>query len=113
MSGRLPSGLLVGAMLRRVNDAGGIGTMLARGDAQAGAILIITLAKGVNPRAWERGIGPSGAAELISVGPQGYDNEREIHEYWQRRRARDPDLWVIELDIVQAERFAAETMSEG
>lgn len=87
--------------------------MLARGDDQAGAILVITLEKGVNPRAWERGIGPSGAVELIIVGPQASDNEREIYDYWQRRRARDPDLWVIELDIAQAERFAAETMSEG
>lgn len=113
MSGRLPSGLLVGAMLRRVNDAGGIGTMLARGDEQAGAILIITLEKGLNPRIWERGIGPSGAAELIGVGPQAPDNEAEIYDYWRRRRTRDPDLWVIELDIAQAERFAAETMSEG
>jgi len=113
VSGRLPSGLLVGAMLRRVNDAGGIGTMLARGDEQAGAILIIALEKGLNPRIWERGIGPSGAAELISVGPQAPDNEAEIYDYWRRRRARDPDLWVIELDIAQAERFAAETMSEG
>ena len=111
--GRLPSGVLVGAMLRRVTDAGGIGKMLARGDAQAGAILVITLERGVNPRAWERGIGPSGAVELISVGPQEPDNTGEIYDYWQRRRARDPDLWVIELDIAQAERFAAETMSEG
>jgi hypothetical protein len=51
--------------------------------------------------------------ELISVGPQVIDNETEIYDYWRRRRARDPDLWVIELDIAQAERFAAETMSEG
>ena len=62
---------------------------------------------------WERGIGPSGAAELLNVGPQATDNQAEIYEYWRRRRARDPDLWVIELDIAQAERFAAETMSEG
>jgi len=27
-----------------------------------------------------------------------------------RRRRNDPDLWVVELDIAQAERFAAETM---
>jgi hypothetical protein len=100
-------------MLRRVNDAGGTGTMLARGDDQGGAILVITLEKGLNPRIWERGIGPSGAAELLNVGPQATDNQAEIYEYWQRRRARDPDLWVIELDIAQAERFAAETMSEG
>lgn len=113
MIGRLPSGVLVGAMLRRVNDAGGIGTMLARGDDQAGAILVITLERGINPQAWERGIGPSGASELIRVGPQATDNIGEVNDYWQRRRIRDPDLWVIELDIAQAERFAAETMSEG
>ncbi|MFX7883132.1 DUF1491 family protein, partial [Acinetobacter baumannii] len=33
-----------------------------------------------------------------------------IADYWQRRRRIDPDLWVIELDIASAERFAAETL---
>ncbi|GAA0305103.1 DUF1491 family protein [Sphingomonas oligophenolica] len=113
MSGRLPSGVLVSAMLRRVNDAGGLGTVLARGDAQAGAILVITREKGINPSAWERGIGPDGNSALLQVGPQTTDNEAEIADYWQRRRARDPDLWVIELDIAQAKRFAAETIAEG
>lgn len=113
MSERLPSGLLVGAMLRRVNDAGGIGTVLARGDAKAGAILIITLEKGVNSGAFERGIGPDGAVQLLRVGPQTLEDSAEITEYWRRRRSRDPDLWVIELDIASAERFAAETMLSG
>jgi hypothetical protein len=75
--------------------------------------LVIALEKGVNPRVYERGIGPSGAVELISVGPQATDNEAEIYDYWRRRRARDPDLWVIELDIAQAKRFAAETIIQG
>ena len=39
MSARLPSGLLVSALLRRVNDAGGFGIVLAKGDPQGGAIL--------------------------------------------------------------------------
>lgn len=113
MNDRLPSGVLVSAMLRRVNDAGGIGTLLARGDAQAGAILVITLEKGVNAGIYERGIGPNGGVELLRVGPQSTDNTTEIFDYWQRRRARDPDLWVIELDIAQAKRFAAETIVQG
>ena len=45
---------------------------------------------------------------LISVGPAG--ESREITDYWQRRRRTDPDLWVVELDIAEAERFAAETI---
>lgn len=113
MSERLPSGLLVGAMLRRVNDAGGIGTVLAKGDAQAGAILVITLEKGVNSGAFERGIGPDGSVQLMPVGPKTFENPADVSDYWRRRRSRDPDLWVIELDIVSAERFAAETMLSG
>jgi hypothetical protein len=110
MSERLPSGLLVGALLRRVNDAGGIGAVLAKGDAQAGAILIITLEKGVFSGVFERGIGPDGAAELVPSGPREPD---AVTDYWRRRRARDPDLWVIELDIAEAKRFAAETIVAG
>lgn len=110
MSARLPSGVLVSALLRRVNDAGGIGTLLARGDAQAGAILILTLDRGVMPLLLERGIGPDGATALLPVGPGAGAASDEIADYWRKRRQRDPDLWVIELDIPGAERFAAETM---
>jgi hypothetical protein len=110
---RLPSGLLVGAMLRRVNDAGGIGAVLARGDAQAGAILVITLERGVNSGAYERGIGPEGTVQLVRVGPQSGADAADMTDYWRRRRARDPDLWVIELDTASAERFAAETILQG
>lgn len=105
MSGRLPAGLLVGAMLRRVSEAGGIGTVLAKGDPQAGAILVVGADRGADHRIWERGIGPDGRVALIESTPA-----EDPDGYWRRRRARDPDLWVVELDIPQAERFAAETM---
>lgn len=111
MSDRLPSGTLVGALLRRVNDAGGIGMVLAKGDAQGGAILILTLDKGRDPKALERGFGPDGKARLTPTGPSDTDLP-SITDYWRRRRTRDPDLWVIELDTPFAERFAAETMCD-
>ena len=57
MSDRLASGILVGAVLRRVNDAGGIATVLAKGDSQAGAILILTLEKG--EESWDFSSGAS------------------------------------------------------
>ena len=117
MSDRLPSGVLVGALLRRVNDAGGIGAVLARGDAQAGAILIVTCEKGRDFKVFEREIGPDGATRLnpttIAKGAEIGDESQAVTTYWQRRRDRDPDLWVIELDIPEAERFAAETIAVG
>jgi hypothetical protein len=105
MNTRLPSGVLVSALLRRVNDAGGMAVVRARGDAQAGTILLVVSELGGAERLLERGVGPEGAPALIDATPAG-----DIDEYWQRRRSRDPDLWVIALDIAQAERFAAETM---
>jgi hypothetical protein len=110
VSGRLPSGVLVSALLRQVNDAGGMGMMLAKGDPQGGAILIIALENNENPRALERGIMPNGKVGLLRWTPQDMGDSAEVTAYWQRRRRNDPDLWVIELDIPFVERFAAETI---
>ena len=105
MSDRLPSGMLVSALLRRVNDAGGFGAVLAKGDAQGGAILVVAVDRDAPARLLERGIGPDGRTVLIDSTPAD-----DSDGYWQRRRARDPDLWVVEVNIAAAERFAAETI---
>lgn len=106
MNARLPTHILVSALLQRVNDAGGIAVVRARGDAQAGAILVIDEQQSA---VLERGIGPDGGRALISTGPASAADE-SIDNYWTRRRQRDPDLWVVALDIPQAKRFAAETI---
>lgn len=110
MSARLASGLIVNALIRQVNAAGGSAMVLAKGDAEAGAILVLTLERGANPCFFERGIGPDGAPALVRSGPSVFDDAIAVNDYWQRRRSRDPDLWVVELDIASAERFAAETI---
>lgn len=109
MSERLPSGLLVSAMLRRCNDAGGFGVVLAKGDAQAGGILVVVTGPGEPERLLERGPGPTGQTILIDSTPApGTDDG--VAGYWLRRRSRDPDLWVIELGVANAERLVAETL---
>lgn len=110
MSARLASGLVVNALVRRVNAEGGSAMVLAKGHAEAGAILILALERGANPRFFERGIGPDGLSALLPSGPSAFDDPDVVADYWQRRRSRDPDLWVVELDIASAERFAAETI---
>lgn len=109
MTGRLPSGLLVSSLLRRVNDAGGFAVVRARGDAQAGAILFLLEEDGCE-RVVERGIGRDGHEGLIETGP-GASTSDSVDDYWRRRRSRDPDLWVVALAIPGAERFVAETIA--
>ena len=106
MNGRLPTHLIVTALLRRVNNAGGIAVVRARGDADAGAILVILEQEG---RLLERAIGPEGIDALVPSGPKAGSGE-SLDDYWQRRRRNDPDLWVVALDIADAQRFAAETI---
>jgi len=110
VSERLPTGLVVGALLRRVNDSGGQAVVLAKGDAQAGAVLIVVATPGHPPYLLERMITMEGVPSLVRAGPDSADDSA-ILDYWQRRRARDRDLWVVELAIADAERFAAETIA--
>ncbi len=105
MTDRLPTHLIVGALLRRVNDAGGIGMVRARGDANGGAIMVLLEDRTGPTRVLERTIGFDGVASLTDSAP--YDG---AESYWRRRRSSDPDLWVVELDVPEAERFAAETI---
>lgn len=101
----LPTGILVSALLRRTNDSGGIGAVLAKGDAQAGGVLLVITGRDKPDVVMERGVGPHGDTVLIeSHTGNGAD------DYWRRRRHRDPDLWVVELDSPLAQRFAAETL---
>jgi hypothetical protein len=106
MSARLPTHLIVGALLRRVNDAGGIAVVRARGDADTGAILVLLEREN---RLLERAIDLDGHDMLIPSGPAATSADSP-DEYWMKRRARDPDLWVVALDIPDGERFAAETI---
>lgn len=108
MSDRLPSALLVGALIRRTHDAGGFAVVLARGDGDGGAILVLTVERGT-ARLLERGLGPNGDVAIIDVTPPDADGQ-VVDNYWRRRRARDPDLWVIELDVPAVERFVAEAL---
>lgn len=110
MSERLPAHLLVGALVRRANQEGGFATVLARGDRENGAILLVCSERGSLPLFLERGIGPDGRIQLLRSGPQDLVSPQDADDYWRRRRARDPDLWVVELDIAEAERFAAVTL---
>lgn len=109
---RLTSALSVQALVRRVHQAGGSAMVLARGEATGGGVLALLLDRGANPRFVERGLGGDGGDGLIRTVPKDPD-PAAVEAYWRRRRASDPDLWVVELDVADAERFAAETIGDA
>lgn len=107
---RLTSAMLVGALRRRVNAAGGFATIIVKGDEISGVILIQTLEKGQLSTLFERVSNFAGGHALMRCGPSPEEGPEAIDAYLARRRRSDPDLWVMELDIPEAERFAVETL---
>ena len=103
---RLTSAMLVSALLRRISTEGGNAAVLAKGDATAGSILLICMEKGVVQSVRERVLDQSGVYAWTPVGPA---DPGALSAYLERRRTRDSDIWIVELDIANAERFAAET----
>jgi hypothetical protein len=96
MAARLAAGMLVSALIRRAEELGGNGAVLAKGDATAGALLIQLAERGVPGPLLERRLDPEGAYRWSPTGP---DDQDQRGDYIARRRRGDPDLWVIELDV--------------
>jgi hypothetical protein len=48
-----------------------------------------------------------------AVGPEAGAPEEKVSQFLARQAGFDPDLWLVELDIAQPERFIAETTLSG
>ena len=112
MTARLTSGMLVSALIRKTQEEGGHAVVVVKGDATAGAIVILLAEKGRNSGLFERSLTGKGAYHWARVGPQDIDNVEEFDHYIQRRRRFDPDLWLIELDVPYGERLIAQMMDD-
>jgi hypothetical protein len=112
MAGRLTSAVLATALLRRAQAEGGFGAVLAKGDPTAGAIAVILAEKGRKACFLERLLQPDGSYSWRG-SRQEVENEQDFNSFLERRRKNDPDLWILELDIASAERFAAEMNATG
>ena len=107
--GRLPARLEVAGLVRRAQAAGDFATILRSGDPESGALILIITSRGRHFACLERVLSPSGAYEWRSAGPSESAETAEVPDFLAKRKRFDPDLWAIELDIADPERFIAET----
>lgn len=105
MEARLPAHLEVSALIRRVNAEGGFATVLARGEHDAGTILAVLSHNGAGVRLYERMPELDGTRRWRCAKTQDPEDPFDFQEYLDRRRRQDPDVWIVELDAADAERF--------
>lgn len=114
MNMRVRSEILVQALIRRVAAEGGFAAVLHRGDAGAGAIVIQTIEPPDRQTGlFERIPDFAGGYRLEPIAAQYCGDSGKIAQYLERRLRSDPDLWLVELDVANAQQLAAEMLISG
>ena len=113
MSERLPAGLEVAAIMRRAEGEGGFATVLHRGDPDRGAISLMVTERGRAAAVLERRMAADFTYRWATVA-DGAGMETGGWRDWIEKKSRiDPDCWLVELDVADAQRFVAETTAAG
>lgn len=113
MSERIPARLEVAALMRRIAASGGFATVLHRGDPERGTISLLVAERGMPEALIERRPGADFAYRW-TVTAAGEALAGAGSRDWVAKASRiDPDCWLIELDIADAQRFIAETIATG
>ena len=110
---RLPSAVEASGLIRRVTAGGDFATIIKKGDPDRGALLLVISSRGRHVGCLERTLTLDGDYLWQSVGPGESSGSDEIRDFLAKRTRFDADLWAIELDIAEAERFIAETTAVG
>lgn len=111
MDARLPAHLEISGLIRAVQAEGGFATVLTKGEKDAGTILILTVERGGNASLYERMPQLDGSRKFAQTKSQDAEKSIEFEEYLTRRRRQDSDIWILEVDIANAEQFIASLTS--
>ena len=113
MEQRLPAHLEIAGLIRAVGENGGFATVIAKGERDAGTILAICCENGTRARLYERMPQLDGTRKWTLSKAQDPENPSEFSEYCERRKRQDDDVWIIELDIENGERFIGLSTETG
>lgn len=86
---------------------------MRRGDRERGSLLLLVGSRGVHAGCLERVLSLDGTYRWQRVGPGESASSTQVADFLAQRTRFDDDLWAIELDIADPERFIAETTALG
>jgi hypothetical protein len=108
----LSTDVWVFGLIRRAELAGSFATVVRRGDARAGAVLVVTADHRAGSfRLFAEATRAEG--ERVWMQPIRSAAEAEIDAYVARAVAIDPDLWVVEIEDADGARFLTEPVDKS
>ena len=105
MEARLPAHVEISSLIRQVQAEGGFATVIKKGQREAGTILLVLTENGTNSRIFERMPQLDGSRIWHCAMTQDTEIPDEFDRYLERRAKQDPDVWILELDVKNGERF--------
>jgi hypothetical protein len=93
---RLATHVWVGAYLARLRIAAIPAVLRAKGDAEAGAVIVSLATMDGRARAFQRRFDFLSDSRVWGLLAEG--TEAEVEAVLARARARDPDLWIVEIE---------------
>jgi len=110
---RLPAHVEVAGILRRAQASGDFGTVLRKGDSDRGSLILVVTSRGSHVAILERILDLDGTYVWQRSDAGDSPGSIDIVNFLARRARFDEDLWAVELDIAEPERFIAETTGLG
>ena len=95
---RLKAGIWASAALRRAHQLGRSGMVLRRGDPDAGGVLVVLRERGGTMVVLSQARTSDGESAWIRGTGAAPTDQAAVDAYVARQVARDPDLWVLEID---------------
>ena len=86
---------------------------MKKGDPERGALILFVSSRGRHFACLERVLNLDGSYQWRAAGPADSASSIEVADFLARRERFDEDLWAIELDVAEPERFIAETTHLG
>ncbi len=108
----LSTDVWAGALIRRAELEGAYATVVKKGDARGGAVIVKAYNTDARTaRLYTEATGQDG--EPLWIQPVVSDSESELDAYIERQRRYDPDLWVVEIEDRQGRHFLTEKVQEA
>ncbi len=105
----IASDVWVSALIRRAELSGAFATVVRKGDARAGSVIVKAWDTSERKaRLYTEAFGPDG--ERLWIQPVASDQESELDAFIQKQVGYDPDLWVVEIEDRQGRHFITETV---
>lgn len=107
----LSTDVWVSGLIRRAEIAGAFATVVKKGDARAGTVILKAYNSSQrSARLYSAVTGPDG--EPLWMQPVASAFEHELDDYIERQRRYDPDLWVVEVEDREGRHFLQERVQD-